>query len=83
MQSRLIDLVAQVLVLDDGAGDELGKQGDEGAEIDDVPLRPGVSPVHIDGVAHGLEGVEGDADGQVDAQHRHEGQTDRLERGRP
>ncbi len=59
-----LQLVVQVLVLDDGPGDELGEQGDEGAEGDDVLLAPGVPPVHVDGVAHGLEGVEGDADGQ-------------------
>ena len=77
--SPLVDLVPQVLVLDDGTGDELGEQGDKGAEVDDVPLSPGVPPVHVDGVAHGLEGVEGDADGQVDVQHRHEGQAQGLE----
>ena len=77
----LIDLVSQVLILDDGTGDELGKQGDEGAKVKDGSLRSGVSPVHIDGVAHGWEGIEGDTDRQVDTQHRHEVQPDRLERG--
>ena len=59
-----LQLVVQVLVLDNGPGDELGEQGDEGAEGDDVLLAAGVPPVHVDGVAHGLEGIEGDADGQ-------------------
>ena len=77
----LVDLVAQVFVLDNGTGNELGEQGDKGAEVDDVALGPGIAPVHVDGVAHGLEGVEGDADGQVDTQHRHKGQADGLERG--
>ncbi len=45
------------------------------------PLGPGVAPVDVDGVAHGLEGVEGDADGQMDVQHRHEVQPHRLEGG--
>ena len=40
----LVDLVAQILVFDDGAGDELGEQGNEGAEVNDVPLGPGYRP---------------------------------------
>ena len=76
----LVDLIPQVLIFDDGSGNELRKQGDEGAEVDDGPLSPGVAPVDVDGVAHGLEGVEGDADGQMDAQHRHEGQAHGLQR---
>ena len=32
----LVDLLPQVLVLDDGAGDQLGEQGDEGAEVQDT-----------------------------------------------
>ena len=75
----LVDLVPQVLVFDDGSGNQLGKQGDKGAEVEDVPLSTGVSPVDVDGVAHGLEGVEGDADGQMDPQYRHEGEPHRLE----
>ena len=64
-----VDLIAQILVFDDGAGDELGEQGDKSAEVENGALGTGVAPVHIHGVAHGLEGVEGDADGQMDAQN--------------
>ena len=72
----VFQLLVQILVLQDGAGDQLGEQGDEGAEGDDVALGAGVTAVDVDGVAHGLEGVEGDADGQLQTQHRHEVQTD-------
>jgi len=34
------------------------------AEIDDVFLGPCLAPVDVDGVAHGLEGIEADADRQ-------------------
>jgi len=63
----VVDLVAQIFVFDDGTGDELGEECDEGAEVDEAALHLGVVPVHVDGVAHGLEGVEGDADGQAQA----------------
>ena len=59
-------------------GNKLGVEGDEGAEIEDAPLSPGVAAVDVDGVAHGLEGVERDADRQVNAQHGHKGQPQRL-----
>ena len=58
------------LVLDNGARDQLGKHRDKGAEVDDVPLGRGVLAVDIDGVAHGLEGEEGNANGQGHPQHR-------------
>ena len=68
-----VDLVPQVLVFNDGTGNQLREQGHKSAEVEDVPLGPGVPPVDVDGVAHGLEGVEGDADGQ--------GETDGLPPG--
>jgi len=34
----VFQLVVQVLILDDRSGDELGEEGDEGAEGDDVFL---------------------------------------------
>ena len=37
-------------------------------------LGPGISTVYVDGIAHGLEGVKGDADGQTDVQYRQEAQ---------
>ena len=77
----LVDLIPQVLVLDDGSGDELGEEGDKGAEVEDVPLGTGISPVDVDGVAHGLEGVEGDTDGQMEGDRVQKGQTDILDDG--
>jgi hypothetical protein len=60
-----------------------GKQGHEGAEADVIPLHPGVGPVDIDGIGHGLEGIERDADGQLHAQRLKSGQgrqeTQRLD----
>ena len=64
----LVHLVGQFLVLQDGPGDELGEEGDEGAEVHHAPLDLGIPPVDIHRVGHGLEGVEGDADGQGEAQ---------------
>ena len=72
----VVDLIPQVLVFDNGARDELWKQGDERTEVDEIFLYPGVAAVHVDGIAHGLEGVEGDADGQAQTQPGHEGQPD-------
>ena len=59
-----IELVVDILVADDGSRDELGEEGHEGAEFDEVLLHAPVPPVHVDGIAHGLEGVEGNADGE-------------------
>ena len=64
----LAQLVVNVLVLDNGAGNQLGKQGDKGAEVDDVFLGARIAAVHVDGVRHGLEGIKGNADGQRDSQ---------------
>ena len=52
------------LVADDGTRNQLGKQCHIRAEIDDILLRFCLAPVDINGVAHGLKGVETDADGQ-------------------
>ncbi len=46
----LVDLICQILILDDRPGDQLGEERDKGAEVDDGPLGPGVSTVHVDGV---------------------------------
>ena len=52
----------------DGSSDELREEGDEGGEGDGVSGGLEVAPVDVDGVGEGLEGVEGDADGQDDLQ---------------
>ncbi len=64
----LVELVGHRLILDDGAGDQLGEQRHVGGKVQDVPLGRHLAPVHVDGVGHGLEGVERDADGQGKAQ---------------
>ena len=55
------------MVDDNGAGDELGEERDvqqQLARISGSPLRVAV---HVDDIAHALEGVKGDADGQHNA----------------
>ena len=48
----------------DRAGHQVREERDEQHEIKQVLLRRDAPPVDIDGVTDGLEGVEGDADGQ-------------------
>ena len=64
-----LQLVRHGAVLDNGSGDELGEEGDVRAEGHRVPLDRGRPAVDINGVAHGLEGVEADADGQGETQN--------------
>src|SRR5699024_3407353 len=64
-------LVSQLFVLDNGTGNELGEEGNEGTEADNAFLHLRVSTVDVHRVGHGLEGVEGDADGQRQVEHRH------------
>ena len=68
------ELRRDIPVPHDGPGDELGEEGDEGAEADVIPLGLHLAPVHVDGIAHGLEGIEGDADGQPQPQGSQKGQ---------
>ena len=70
------------LVLHDGPGDELGEQRHVGPEADDVPLDRRVPAVDIDGVAHGLEGEEGNAQGQGQSQlgNGHPGKQGQIRR---
>ena len=62
------ELVVHVLVPDDGAGDELGEEGDIAGEGDEPAGGRAVPPVDVDEVGDSLEGIEGDADGQGDVQ---------------
>ncbi len=50
----------------DGAGDELGEEGDVGEEGEEVAGGGELTAKDIEGVAEGLEGIEGDADGEDD-----------------
>ena len=51
----------------DGPGDELGEEGDEEREVEEVAGGGELAAVDVDGVAQRLEGVEGDADREHDA----------------
>ena len=67
----LLELVEDVAGALDGPGHQLGEEGDEQGVVDEVLLRFHVLAVDIDGVAQGLEGVEGDAHGQEHVQQGH------------
>ena len=72
---RGIDAAVQILrhgfVLDDRPRNELGEHGDKGAEVHNVPLDRRIPTVDVDGIAHGLEGKEGNTDGQGNPQLRY------------
>ena len=57
----LIELVCQLVVQADGALDDLGEEGHKQGDFEEVTLRGHLFPVHIHHIAHGLEGVEGNA----------------------
>ena len=59
-----MQLFRHIPVFYDGAGDELGEHDHIGAEIDDVVFGGNIPAVDVDGIAHGLEGVEADAQRQ-------------------
>ena len=60
----LAQLVVQIAVLQDRAGDELREERHERAERHEVSLRARLAAVEVYGVGHGLEGVKRYADGQ-------------------
>ena len=59
--ARLQDLWQQPGAALDGSGDELRKERDVKREIEEIPGRLELLPIDVDGVAHGLEGIEADA----------------------
>ena len=61
-----VDLFRHRLVLDDGTGDELGEEGDVQGHFQRIALDLAPIPVHIQHIAHGLEGEKGDAEGELD-----------------
>ena len=63
-------LLGHVPVADDGPGDQLREHGHVGAEAQQIPLGRHLAAVDVDGIAHGLEDIKGDADGQRDLRHR-------------
>ena len=65
----LLQLGKEVFRPLDGPGHQLGEIGDKQGERDEIPLRGQLSPVDVDGVAEGLEGIKRDAHRQNDVQH--------------
>ena len=54
----LLQLGQEVFRPLDGPGHQLGEIGDKQGERDEIPLRGQLSPVDVDGVAEGLEGIK-------------------------
>ena len=59
-----VDLRGNGLVTDDRSGDELWEKGHVKPHVQDTALGGRFLPIDVDDVAHGLEGIEGDANGQ-------------------
>ena len=59
-----------IYIPDDGTGNQLGKQRHISTEGNGIFLGRDIPPVHIHRIAHALEGIEADADGQGQAQQR-------------
>ena len=57
-------------VTDDRAGNQLREQCHVGSQVNEVLLGSSLAAIHVDGVAHGLEGVEADTDGQRQTEQR-------------
>ena len=72
-------LMLHRLVLDDGAGDQLGEQGDVRAHVENIALGLDDAAVHVDGIGHGLEGIEADADRQGKPQCRDPGRQEAVD----
>ena len=70
-------LLVDIVVADDGAGDELREKRDVEHHVQQIALRRHIAPVHVDDVGDGLERVERDAHGQRDAGDGH-GLVDKL-----
>ena len=66
------DFGGDLLVTDNGPGDELGEQGDVEGQVEGVTLGACGFSIDIDDVGHGLKGEKGNADGKV-APFQHEG----------
>ena len=66
----VFQLPGHIHIPDNGTGDQLGEQGHIGAEADGVFLHLGIAPIHIDGIAEALEGIEADTHRQRQPQQR-------------
>ena len=65
-----VDLIGNGLIADNGAGHQLRKKGDVKADVLRLFLNFGGAAVHVNGIRHGLEGKEGDAQRQCNAGKR-------------
>ena len=69
-----IQLGQKVVGLDDGAGGNLGEEGDVSRQLDKIPLRGDRALLHIQQVAHGLKQIEGNTQWQNDVQRSYAAQ---------
>jgi len=67
-----LQLVRHGLIADDRARDQLGEQGHIGPKAHQIFLHRRVLTVDVNGIAHRLEGVEADPDGQGQPQNGQE-----------
>ena len=58
---------------------QLGKQSHISAKRNDIPLSLGISSIHVDGIRHGLERIERNADGQRQVQKRNRSAGDGVD----
>ena len=65
-----LDRLLHFFVSDNGAGDELGEEGDVETHIEGIFLFLRLAVVDVKQIGHELEGEEGNADGQSDADER-------------
>ena len=67
----VLHLLRHILVPDNGTGNELREQGDIGTEGQRILLNRRIVAVHVNHIAHGLEHIKGNADGQGDFRSLH------------
>ena len=68
--SPVLDLLGDIVVFHDGAGDELREEGNVEKHFSEILLGLSHAPVNVDDVGHGLEGEKGNSDGKPDGRHR-------------
>ena len=77
----LVELGDEIPGLDDGSGHELREEGDVQRGPHEIALGRYLAAGDVDGVAERLEGIEGDADGQEDAQRPGAGDAEERAEG--
>jgi len=65
----MYQLIRDSAIADNGAGDQLWKQGYECGEVDQVSSGFYMAPVDINGIAHGVKRIKADAEGKGDFDH--------------